>query len=75
MGFIKLIFIFFIMSNFVYDLNGDLLVFGENSCGQLGLSHNKNIIVPTLLISDKSIKNIIYGGLHTIAHKKRKSRK
>ena len=41
------------MNNFIYDLNGDVLVFGYNSSGQLGLGHNKNINIPTLLMNDK----------------------
>ena len=49
--------------------NGDVLVFGYNRYGQLGLSHDKNINVPTLLMNDKSIKNIICGEYQTIIHK------
>ena len=42
------------MSNFIYNLNGNLLVFGNNSYRQLGLDHNNNINVPTLLMNDKT---------------------
>ena len=38
------------MSSFIYNLNGDLLSFGYNYCGQLGLGHNEDNNVPTLLI-------------------------
>ena len=31
------------MSNFIYSLNGDLLVFGSNRYGQLGLCHDNHI--------------------------------
>ena len=37
--------------------------------GQLGLGHNDNINVPTLLMNDKTIKNIICGTYHTIIYK------
>ena len=43
------------MSNFIYNLNGDLLVFGYNEYGQLGLGHNTDVNIPTLLMQDKSI--------------------
>ena len=53
------------MNNFIYNLNGDLLVFGYNRGGQLGLGHNDDIIVvPTLLMNDESIRNIICGKYH-----------
>ena len=44
------------MSNFIYDLNGDILVFGANFDGQLGLGHNNNINIPILLMKDKISK-------------------
>ena len=47
----------------IYKNNGDVLVFGSNVCGQLGLGHNDNINVPTLLMNDKTIKNIICGNI------------
>ena len=47
------------MNNFIYELNGNILVFGYNGGGELGLGHNNNINIPTLLITDKNIKNII----------------
>ena len=37
--------------------------------GQLGLGHNENINIPTLLMNDESIKNIICGNQHTIIYK------
>ena len=39
----------------IYRNNGDILVFGCNDHGQLGLGHNNHVNVPTLLINDKSI--------------------
>ena len=57
------------MSNFIYNLNGDVLVFGYNDHGQLGLGHNNDVNIPTLLMNDKTIKNIICGGYHTIIYK------
>ena len=45
--------------------NGDVLVFGSNYYGQLGLGHNNNNInVPTLLMNDTTITNIICGISH-----------
>ena len=57
------------MNNFIYNLNGDVLVFGNNSYGQLGLGHNNNMNTPTLLMNDTTIRNIICGGIHTIVYK------
>ena len=66
------------MSNFIYFKNGDLFVFGYNYYGQLGLCNNyrqqsglgyKDIEIPTLLMTDKTIKNIICGKEHTIIYK------
>ena len=39
----------------IYKNNGDILVFGRNHESQLGLGHNNDIIVPTLLINDTTI--------------------
>ena len=39
----------------IYKNNGDVLVFGYNDDGQLGLGHNNNINIPTLLMNDKTI--------------------
>ena len=44
--------------------NGDVLVFGDNECGQLGLGNDKDINTPTLLINDKNIRNIICEEYH-----------
>ena len=49
--------------------NSDVLVFGRNDDGQLGLGHNNNVNIPTLLMNDTSIKNIICGGHDTIIYK------
>ena len=60
------------MSNFIYNLNGDLLVFESNKRGQLGSMHTKNINISTILTNDKNIINIICGAYHTIIHKQHK---
>ena len=49
--------------------NGNVLVFGLNYSGQLGLGHNKNVNIPTLLMTDKTIKNIICNGQYTKIYK------
>ena len=55
--------------------NGDVLVFGDNDCGQLGFPYkedyygNSNIKIPTLLMNDRTIRNIVCGGYHTIIYK------
>ena len=43
--------------NLIYTLNGDVLVFGCNDDGQLGLGlgHTKSIEIPTLLMNDTTI--------------------
>ena len=38
--------------------NGDVLTFGLNQSGQLGLGHNKNINTPTLSMNNLCIKSI-----------------
>lgn len=51
----------------IYKNNGDLLVFGSNYFGQLGISYNnKDIFKPTLLLNDKDIKSIHCGQHHSI---------
>ena len=57
------------MSNFIYNLNGDVLVFGVNEYGQLGLGHDDNIYIPVLLTTDKNIKDISCNENHTIIYK------
>ena len=56
------------MNNFIYNLNGDILVFGHNGYDQLGLGHTKHVNTPTLLMNNKAIKNIICGRHHTIIY-------
>ena len=47
--------------------NGDLLVFSDNEYGQLGLENNKDkMIIPTLLMNDKNITNILCGVHHSM---------
>ena len=53
----------------IYKNNGDVLVFGYNCYGQLGLTHNKDVSKPTLLMNDKYIKNIICSMYQTIIYK------
>ena len=50
--------------NFIYDGN-ELLGFGYNEYGQLGLGDNKNRNLPTLVMKDKTIRQIICNGDHT----------
>ena len=49
--------------------NGDALVFGYNKDEQLDLSYDQNINNPTLLMNDKSIRNIICSKHYTIIYK------
>ena len=49
--------------------NGDIIVFGSNSMGQLGLGDICEIKVPTLLMNDPNIKTISCGSVHTIIYK------
>ena len=51
----------YITYTIIYRDNGDILVFGDNKWGQLGLGHDEDINTPTLLINDKNIRNIICG--------------
>eukprot|EP01091_Cochliopodium_minus_P008271 TRINITY_DN1844_c1_g1_i2.p1 TRINITY_DN1844_c1_g1~~TRINITY_DN1844_c1_g1_i2.p1 ORF type:complete len:312 (+),score=81.61 TRINITY_DN1844_c1_g1_i2:231-1166(+) len=55
----------------IYKENGDLLVFGKNYYGQLGLGDDTTeILTPTLLLNDLDIEDIICGANHTMYHKK-----
>ena len=47
--------------NFIYDGN-ELLGFGNNGYGQLGLSDDENRNKPTLVMRDKTIQQIVCGG-------------
>ena len=42
----------------IYKDNGDVLIFGYNDHGQLGLGHNKNINVPTLLMNNPYVSSV-----------------
>jgi len=46
--------------------NGELFIFGDNDCGQLGLGHNNDISKPTLLMQDPTIKSICCGYSHSM---------
>ena len=45
---------------FIYDAN-QLLAFGNNQFGKLGLGDNKDRNIPTLLMQDKKIQQIVCG--------------
>ena len=47
----------------IWRNNGDVLVFGYNYDGQLGLGDNQNRNKAELLMRDPEIKQIICGGL------------
>ena len=49
----------------IYKNNGDLFVFGSNTCGQLGSGYIDNINVPTLLMNSKNIKMIYCSNHHS----------
>jgi alpha-tubulin suppressor-like RCC1 family protein len=49
-------------------VTGEVLVFGDNNRGQLGLGYIAKIRVPTRLMIDKTIKKIVCGGHHTIIY-------
>lgn len=44
---------------------GELFTFGRNDEGQLGLGDRKNRYTPTLVMEDKTIRQIIYGSFDT----------
>eukprot|EP01091_Cochliopodium_minus_P014544 TRINITY_DN4956_c1_g1_i1.p1 TRINITY_DN4956_c1_g1~~TRINITY_DN4956_c1_g1_i1.p1 ORF type:complete len:147 (+),score=51.52 TRINITY_DN4956_c1_g1_i1:3-443(+) len=54
----------------IYKENGDLLVFGGNQCGQLGLGDKNNKNTATFLLNDLDIEDIVCGNEHTIYCKK-----
>ena len=49
----------------IYD-GYELYGFGDNYFGQLGLGDNINRNVPTLMMTDKSIRKIVCGCYHTL---------
>ena len=49
--------------------NGDVLVFGHNGDGQLGLGDYQNRNKPELLMTDPEIKQIICGGWYTMRYR------
>ena len=62
----------FTVSNIIYKSNGDLIGWGNNEYGQLGINNKPgtNVIdVPTLIMQDKDIIQIACGGYHTIIYK------
>ena len=50
----------------IWRNNGDVLIFGSNDLGQLGLGDNQNRNKPKLLMTNPEIKQIICGHYHTI---------
>ena len=50
--------------NFIYNGN-ELFAFGYNEYGQLGLCDDNDRNSPTLVMRDKTIRQIICGGDHT----------
>ena len=46
--------------------NNDVLVFGHNNYGQLGLGHNDNQNKPITLMQGIPIRQIACGGWHTV---------
>ena len=54
--------LFHTSNHMLIDLDGNVWSFGCNTCGQLGLSHYKNIKVPTQIPSIKEINQISRGG-------------
>ena len=53
----------------IYKNSGELLVFGKNNNGQLGLGDHNNRNKPTLLMNDKTIKIIYCKNDHSIIYK------
>ena len=55
--------------NFILRESGELFVFGHNTDGQLGLDDNENRYVPTLLMQDQSIRQVVCGENHSFIFK------
>jgi len=53
----------------IYKSNGDLVGFGKNDQGQLGIDNMECVYTPTLIINDKNIKKIYCGAYYTIVYK------
>jgi alpha-tubulin suppressor-like RCC1 family protein len=55
----------------IYKSNGELYVFGRNDLGQLGLGHNRNVNIPTLLMTDPKNHIILIscGADHSMLYK------
>ena len=52
--------------NFIFKKNGELIGFGFNSSGQLGIGNNENQFIPKLVMIDKEIKSISCGSHHSM---------
>ena len=50
--------------------NGELLVFGRNGYGQLGLGNNEDQNKPVILMQDEGISQIVCGDFHSMILKK-----
>ena len=63
---ISIIIYFLVMNNHNFIYNGNqLLGFGHNQYGQLGLGDNNNRNLPTLVMTDTTIRQIACGSDHT----------
>jgi alpha-tubulin suppressor-like RCC1 family protein len=59
----------FIASSYYYSMiiqNGIAYSFGRNNYGQLGLNHLNNILVPTEILGNLTIKKISLGTEHSV---------
>ena len=54
------------MHTVIVNENNDVLVFGHNRYGQLGLCHNDNQNKPVTLVQGIAIRQIACGNYHTI---------
>ena len=53
----------------IYKNNGDLIGFGNNAYGQLGIDIISSVNSPTLILNDKEITKIACGFNHTFFQK------
>ena len=48
------------------EKKGELLVFGDNGEGQLGMQEAESVLIPKLLLTNKEIKQICCGEQHSL---------
>ena len=55
-----------LQNNYSQIENGKVYSWGDNYYGQLGLGHNKNVLILTSIkeLNDEKIKRIFIGGYH-----------